>query len=148
MSNEEFLTWGTSRHFSRRSSSSRLLRIESGSDDVEDLRWPFSIAQGSVGTLTDSVAALCLQSAHGYHAGSVRQQLIQRAFQTVVYYPSIKVYQLAQARVLVSPARVCPPDDPAPQSPKQLRAAAERVAISVTVVPQYSCSTCCMCLLP
>ena len=44
------------------------------------------------------MAGLGLQSAHGYHAGSVRQQLIQRATQTVTYYPSIKVYQLAQAR--------------------------------------------------
>ena len=50
-----------------------------------------------MGTLADSVAALGLQSAHGYHAGSVRQQLIQSAYQTVVYYPSLKVYQLVQA---------------------------------------------------
>ncbi len=56
-----------------------------------------------MGTLADSVAALGLQSAHGYHAGSVRQQLIQRARQTVYYYPSLQVYQLVQARAFAAP---------------------------------------------
>ncbi len=38
----------------------------------------------------------------GYHAGAVREQLIQQAFDPVVYYGSMQVYEVTGVRLLVA----------------------------------------------
>ena len=43
---------------------------------------------------------MCLgfMATEGYHAGAIREQLIQQAFDPVTYYSSMQVYQVTGVR--------------------------------------------------
>ena len=43
---------------------------------------------------------LGIMATEGYHAGAVREQLIQQAFDPVIYYSSMKVYQVTGVRAV------------------------------------------------
>jgi hypothetical protein len=53
--------------------------------------------EGDIGQLADSYAGLGMQAAASYHAGSVRQQLIQQAFDTVDSFGGLPLYQVTKA---------------------------------------------------
>ena len=57
-------------------------------------------SQGECQQFWDTTQVLSLLATEGYHAGSIREQLIQQAFAKVLYYPSLMVYQVTGVRAV------------------------------------------------
>ena len=84
------------------------------------------MSQGESAQFWDTTQCLSLMATEGYHAGSIREQLIQQAFAKVLYYTTSMVYQVTGVRAVpqspdqhsdvVCNRRTFPSDDPGRRS--------------------------------